>query len=251
MYKQLLQNKVISGFSLGLITLLLVPISLQAQSLNSVNTLETDTARQQRYQEAQKTFQAIQKHYEDTHKSVFVTVDYIDVSLTDLLKASQWIASGQEHDAHLLAALIKGGAQDTKGTPVKVWDKMTIDKGKTISVIVPGSSQAQLMNSSTSVTPQFNADGTIAILIRLELGQIRGIPLPSSEPGYQCAFPTFHDGQTIEIGSGIMHFSTGASVAHLTFVHASTSTIDSDTSGIGNMEPSFSKPLGEAIVVSP
>lgn len=228
MYNRILHNRQLPYTLLTLMTLLLMPAIVQAQSIVITSAPETDAARQQQYQKSVAAIAAIQKHYQDTHKSVIVTVDYVDIPLTDLLEASQWIASGQQHDALLLAALIKAGAQDMKGTTVQAWDSETDGRGTRIPVIVAGTSQTQPQDifSYTEATPHFNADGTIKVLIRLELGEAHAIPPASSEPGYQCVAATLQDGQTFEAENSIPRSSTGGSLAHLTFVTVTSATGD-------------------------
>ncbi len=119
-------------------------------------------------------------------KAVIVTVDYLDIPLTDFLKVSQWIPSGHDSDGLLLAALVKAGAQDTLAAQIQALDKMggsedkilrETDLGATVVLDLDTgkwtntrAKRTDLM-SYAEATPQFNPDGTVTVRLRLILAR--------------------------------------------------------------------------------
>ncbi len=197
-----------------------------------------------------------------THKSAVVTVDYVDVSRASFLKASHEIAPGQDHDARLLAVLVKGGAQDTKGPQVQCPDGSTAEIGGD-GFVLPrsenGHIQTRLMGLgySTGVTPRFNFDGTATVMLRLqrveivpvdtqsELAFSYGMP-PASAKGYLFATRTFHEGGTMMVANSEVRSTAPTPIVHLTFVQVATSAEVG-----GERKPAFSPPSANPVIVTP
>lgn len=225
-------NRHLSHPLLALTILLLGQASGQAQDPAATNWMRSPEATKQ-------WAMKIQEAYLKTHKLVSVSVDYVDVPLTDFLKTSQWIAPGHDNDARLLAALVKAGAQDTQGARVQAPDRWSRASQKTLRELDLGYGDVidtsdgrrsherikrAVLISYTEATPQVNADGTITVLLRLVLGPPpQAYPVPLTAEGYQCVVPTFRDGQTLLVSRSVTPSATGASLEHLTFVRAETS----------------------------
>lgn len=232
-----------------------MPATVKAQAANTSNTATTDA--QKRYQEATAKINAAIKRYRQAHKAIRVQVDYVNVSRYEFLRTSQWIASGEKHDALLMAALVKAGAQDINGGQITSWDQSmfgtqinlqekSMGNGVELPENIVKEIKVPVLVSYIEATPQFNADGTIKILLRLMFGSPAHHWPPTSAEGYQCVVPTFQDGQTLLVQSKTLPVARGASQMHLTFVRATTAKDASADANDGLPSPS---PLMGFIIV--
>ncbi len=151
---------------------------------------------------------------------VSVTIDYVEVPLTKLMQASQWIAAGPQHDAQLLAALVKSGAADTKGLPVFCTDGGTMDRGGPISPSRGAIRRmpfqyldSQSLESKTKAGSHFNADGTVTVALAASVAS----PFPGASPLFSAeASSTFRNGQTLEVSRSLAS-SADQRLAYLVF----------------------------------
>lgn len=138
---------------------------------------------------------------------VSVTIDYVEAPLTKLMEASQWIASGPQHDTQLLAALVKSGAADTKGLPVFCTDGGTMERSGPVSPL-PGTLRRRVQQmpfpyldsrflvSRTKATAHFGADGMVTVALAASLAS----PLPAAPPIFSADKSLlFRDGQILEV----------------------------------------------------
>lgn len=128
-----------------------------------------------------------------------ITVDYVTTPLANSLKESSRIAPGKEHDALLLAALLKGGAQDTQAPQVTT--TAGVEGGlSVVSQTVPP------LTSSIQAKPRLNKDGSITVTMKLRqesfsAKKLAGAILPSVDSTEVTETGTFQDGQTLMLDS--------------------------------------------------
>lgn len=125
---------------------------------------------------------------------VQINVDSLTTPLSDFAKESYQIAPGKNHDALLLAALLKDGAREDQSPRITT----TVDTHASVNVVTPIPMQPPL-TSSCDATPHINKDGSITVTMSLK----KDTPLPSSSPGpvpvetsSVSVTNTFVDGQT-------------------------------------------------------
>lgn len=239
MHTQLLQSRRVLRSSLAAaVSLMLAPAVVQAQTPAALYGIKT-------------------------HKSAVVTVDYVDASRASFLKASQKIAPGQDHDARLLAVLVKDGAPDTKGPQVQCPDGSTAERGGIgfwVAKSGRGEDRIRLvrLGEATGVMPRFNLDGTVTVMLKLhqaetvpvdtqsEFGRFGDGKLPTSARGYLFTTRTFHEGETIMVGNSDVRSTAPTPIVHLTFVRVAISTELGE-----ERKPDFSPPSGNSVVVTP
>ena len=176
---------------------------------------------------------------------VSVTIDYVEVPLTTLIQASQWIASGPQHDAQLLAALVKSGAADTKGLPVFCTDGGTMERGGPIS---PSRGtirrmpfqylDSQYLESRTKAGSHFNVDGTVTVALAASVAS----PFPGESPLFSAeASSTFRDGQILEVSHTLVS-SGNKRLAYIVFVRMAVGTSPLPSLSPGSFNPAASAP---------
>ena len=143
-------------------------------------------------------------------KQFQIAPSYVFASEASYKKAKRHLASGPNHDALLLAALLKNGAHLTPGPQIITTDGVSGD-------ITSNSSRIQ-------VQPRANADGsvTVQLLIQADAGGL-GLPQSSSGSIKLQTQRTFQDKQTLLIGgtgTTDQHAKNGSEL--LVFVRVST-----------------------------
>ena len=153
-------------------------------------------------------------------KQVQVSVYYVDVAPAAFLKASRQIPAGQNHDALLLAALVKNGAGEASAPRVQTTDHVLADLDfvQKVPTTTAASPQGFLsLHNSVEVKPHCNADGTITVTLKTRRDELApGVTPPTSTTRSLSMTRTFHDGQTLVL-AGPPGATTTASVAHVIF----------------------------------
>lgn len=131
--------------------------------------------------------------------SVQITVDYVTTSLANSVTEASRIAPGGKHDALLLAALLKDGAQHIQSSHFTV----TADSSTRANIVfhtVPP------LTSFIQAKPRINKNGSITIDMTNHLETLLpvtspGAILPSVEITDVTGSNTFTDGQTLMVNS--------------------------------------------------
>ncbi len=133
---------------------------------------------------------------------ITLSVDYVTTSLANFAKESYLIAPGKEHDALLLAALLKDGAQDIQSPQLTTAAGVKGDVSIVTQTVPP-------LTSSIQATPRINKDGsiTVALMLRDDTPSSKiapGATTPSVTTRSVTMTGTFTDGQMllIEYGGG-------------------------------------------------
>ncbi len=133
---------------------------------------------------------------------VTVSVNYVTTSFASFLNESSRIAPGKDHDALLLAALLKNGAQDTQSPQITT----TAGVSGRISIVTQMPSPLPSLTSFIQVKPRINKNGLITVMMTNHLESASavlppGALLPSTETTDVTETDTFVDGQTLMVNS--------------------------------------------------
>lgn len=159
-------------------------------------------------------------------KRMTITVDYVSAPMPVYLKDSRQVLMGQDHDAQLLAVLLKSGAQDAKNPVVTTVDgvKGRVDMRTDIPTTTAANGQPNSLSLDDFVeaSPRSNTDGTITVTLTTQRAElIPNIAPPASTTNTLSTTRTLHDGQTLVLG-GIVDPTDAVPTMHLIFMKVAT-----------------------------
>lgn len=153
---------------------------------------------------------------------VQVNVDYVVTNWPNFLDESARIGPGKDHDALLLAALIKDGAQRRQATQITTTNGVQAYASQVTKMPAP----LPPLTSFIHVKPRINKSGTITVTIANHLewmshNQPPRAILPSTEMSDTTDTNTFIDGQTLIVDNIRNEMSSDNSYS-LTFAKVKT-----------------------------
>ena len=164
-------------------------------------------------------------------RQVQVSVDYVHATGAQFDSASRKARGGPSHDARLLAALVRAGAQDTKGPQITTTDGVSGVVG--FKTQIGPSPQGLTLNSSTEVTPRINKDGSITAELKLQRDAlVPDVTPPAKTTQSLTAVRTFRVGQTLLL-SGTLQFDTKTKATSRDLVFAQVALVAAPPNQVG------------------
>ena len=138
-------------------------------------------------------------------RQVQINVHWVQATAAQYNAARHKAKRGEQHDAQLLTALLKGGAQDEQGPQITTTDgvQATINLQAQIASSLPPSTLTSLMQ----VKPHVNTNGSITAELDIKRDELAPV-VPDISPPVPFAKNTqasssqrvFSDGQTLVVG---------------------------------------------------